>query len=54
MHLRICFPPNGPGIPDTSNEKAPEPLLTCHQINGEARLIAFSRTTFHVLNIATS
>jgi len=65
VELRLCiyefvFLPiqfNGLRIPDTSNEKASRallPLLTCHQINEEARLIAFSRTTFHVSNIATS
>lgn len=57
MHLRNCFQFIGPRIPDTSNEKASRallPLLTCHQINEEARLIAFSRTIFHVPNIATS
>ena len=44
-------------IPDNFNEKASRallPLLTCYQIYEEARLIAFSRTTFHVTNTATS
>ncbi|OCL11747.1 hypothetical protein AOQ84DRAFT_178846 [Glonium stellatum] len=63
--LRLCiydfvFLPtqfNEPRIPDTSNGRASRallPLLTCHQINKEAKLIAFSRTTFHVPDIATS
>lgn len=65
VELRLCiyeivFLPiqfSGPRIPDASNEKASRallPLLAWHQINEEARLIAFSRTTFHVPNIATS
>ena len=64
VELRLCiyefiFLPiefDGPRIPDTFNEKASRallPLLTCYQINEEARLIAFSCTTFHVTNAAT-
>ena len=50
----LCTSAENPWHFQWKGSRALLPLLTCHQINGEARLIAFSCTTFHVPNIATS